>query len=150
VQFLAVGDEMPHESHAHLTAQQSYGVKECGKRERALRGAQPSRKRCLLVVPADWCERTERALAEVVETGTVQPFESGKRQTECARAMQFMSPINYLARDQSDFFGQDSRSCRSPTGCRSMVLYLKRISCGSRIGISSPFYWPERHISPIT
>jgi PAS domain S-box-containing protein len=28
------------------------------------------------MVPADWRERTERALAEVVETGTVQPFES--------------------------------------------------------------------------
>ena len=28
------------------------------------------------MVPADWRERTERALAEVVETGTAQPFES--------------------------------------------------------------------------
>jgi len=28
--------------------------------------------------------------------------------------------------------------------------YLKRISCGSRIAIGSPFYSPERRISPIT
>ena len=33
-------------------------------------------------------------------------------------------------------------------GCRSMVLYLKRISRGSRIAIGSPFYSGERHISP--
>ena len=37
-----------------------------------------------------------------------------------------------------------------PTGCISMELCLKRISCGSRIAIGSPFYWAERRISPIT
>src|SRR5215468_6161859 len=31
-----------------------------------------------------------------------------------------------------------------------MVLYLKRISCASRIAIGSPFYSAERRISPIT
>src|SRR6266849_480816 len=56
---------------------------------------------------------------------------------------------NYLARDQSDSLDRILEA-RSPTGCRSMVLYLKRISCGGRIAIGSTFYSPERRISPIT
>jgi len=37
------------------------------------------------MTPADWRERAERALAEVIQTGTVQPFESEFIRRDCSR-----------------------------------------------------------------
>src|SRR5437016_9499711 len=36
--------------------------------------------------------------------------------------------LKIIWQETSSFCGQDFQSCRSPTGCRSIVLYLKRIS----------------------
>ena len=66
-----------------------------------------------------------------------------------------LPPVRPESKTQSTFAARlqvrSTPHTNSPdTGCRSIALCLKRISCGSRIAIASPFYSAEQRISPIT